>query len=214
MESRVEHYLSEFSSLEQRLPGRQLPWLRSLRSRALDRFAELGFPTPRQEDWKYTRVTSIEKRAFKTSTTAGIGLTPEDLAPYDILGLEPRRLVFVNGVFSPPLSKGPPLQEGVTLTSLAKALTDMPSALEPHLTRYADMSASGFSALNYAKAVKYPDAEKYTWEWLHLRAASLGGDNKLRNLVAGTYDANTYMIPLERQIAQYYIDKQKANQKN
>ncbi|NEP00810.1 MAG: DUF4157 domain-containing protein [Symploca sp. SIO2E9] len=39
------------------------------------------------------------------------------------------------------------------------------------------------------------------FEWLHLIGSSLGGPNLLGNLVAGSYDANTEMIPLEHRIA-------------
>ena len=38
------------------------------------------------------------------------------------------------------------------------------------------------------------------WEWLHIRAASLGGVTDGRNLVLGTRDANTLMMPFEANI--------------
>ena len=59
----------------------------------------------------------------------------------------------------------------------------------------------GDSARNYAASV-YGEhwANARSWEWLHIRAHSLGGDNAVGNLVAGTFDANTKMIPYERQI--------------
>ncbi|GAB4198821.1 MAG: hypothetical protein OHK0022_18550 [Roseiflexaceae bacterium] len=41
------------------------------------------------------------------------------------------------------------------------------------------------------------------WEWLHLIGSSLGGLNTVDNLVAGTYDANTKMIPLEHRVARW-----------
>ncbi len=40
-------------------------WLRDLRSRAIERFAALGFPTTRHEEWKYTDVRPIA--AFESS---------------------------------------------------------------------------------------------------------------------------------------------------
>ncbi len=41
------------------------------------------------------------------------------------------------------------------------------------------------------------------WEWLHLIGSSLGGLNTANNLVAGSYDANTKMIPLEHRVANW-----------
>lgn len=38
------------------------------------------------------------------------------------------------------------------------------------------------------------------WEWLHIRGAGLGGATNSTNLVAGTRDANTHMIPFESNI--------------
>jgi len=62
-------------------------------------------------------------------------------------------------------------------------------------------SVMGDSARNYAASVYGAEwANARTWEWLHIRAHSLGGDNAVGNLVAGTFDANTKMIPYERTI--------------
>jgi hypothetical protein len=66
-----------------------------------------------------------------------------------------------------------------------------------------DAAMSGFSALNYAKAVGVAGAEEHTWEWLHLVGSSLGGANEEGNLVAGTFDSNTIMIPIEQAIVAY-----------
>ncbi len=41
------------------------------------------------------------------------------------------------------------------------------------------------------------------YEWCHLVGSSLGGLNKVGNLVVGTYDTNTRMIPLEHRVARW-----------
>lgn len=62
-------------------------------------------------------------------------------------------------------------------------------------------SAMGGTARNYAAAVMEPEwANARNWEWLHIVGHALGGNNEVDNLVAGTYDANTQMIPHERAI--------------
>lgn len=66
-----------------------------------------------------------------------------------------------------------------------------------------DKAMGGHSALNYAIAASMPNAAQGTWEWLHLVGSAIGGDNKQGNLVAGTYDANTLMIPMEQAIVTY-----------
>lgn len=73
-------------------------------------------------------------------------------------------------------------------------------------------SIMGDSARNYAASV-YGEAWAHarTWEWLHIRAHSLGGDNAVGNLVAGTFDANTKMIPYEAGIQELSQSATPAN---
>lgn len=62
--------------------------------------------------------------------------------------------------------------------------------------------AMGGSARNYARAV-FENADwvsEKSWEWLHIVGHALGGNNEVGNLVAGTFDANTAMIPHEKAI--------------
>jgi hypothetical protein len=60
-----------------------------------------------------------------------------------------------------------------------------------------------WSARNYAIRAGVPEAEKHTWEWLHLLGAALGGPNIEGNLVAGTYDGNTQMNTVESAIGDF-----------
>lgn len=53
------------------------------------------------------------------------------------------------------------------------------------------------NARAYAVLTDTDGAETTDWEWLHIRAASLGGDTQPFNLVLGTRDANTQMMPFE-----------------
>ncbi|HYR28150.1 MAG TPA: hypothetical protein VEU30_06765 [Thermoanaerobaculia bacterium] len=62
-------------------------------------------------------------------------------------------------------------------------------------------AAMGGSARNYAAEVIDREwANARSWEWLHIVGHALGGNNEVGNLVAGTFDANTQMIPHERAI--------------
>jgi hypothetical protein len=53
------------------------------------------------------------------------------------------------------------------------------------------------NARGYAWFHQIPGWNQTRWEWLHLRGAGLGGATDGTNLVLGTYDANTQMIPYE-----------------
>lgn len=139
-------FLEDFRQVERTLPGRHAPWLRAQRVAALEAFRARGFPTLRDEDWKYTDARPIAQRRFRLG---GPRLTPDAgaLAPYTLAG---HQLVFVDGHFIPALSTVSGLPAGVEVASLAEALAQTPERLEPWLGRYAEPGRDGFAALNAA----------------------------------------------------------------
>ena len=141
------HYRDQFARLEPQLAGANLPWLRNARREAFDRFAELGFPTTRHEDWKYTNVASIEKRAFMSPVSSN-GVATAQVNALALAGAH--RLVFLNGHYDAALSCVHSLSAGVTVQNLAKALVDDTDRLEPLLAEDAGAPATGFDALNAA----------------------------------------------------------------
>ncbi|GMQ76251.1 MAG: Fe-S cluster assembly protein SufD [Gammaproteobacteria bacterium] len=146
----VDHYLAEFSALRAELPGHGLDWLQRSRKDALDAFACAGFPTPRHEDWKYTRVTPIEKRRFKFPERNGIDLRSRDLERFHIGSLECEQLVFVDGRYVDALSRRNVVESGARITTLESAMNASSQLLESHLGRYAATAGQPFSALNAA----------------------------------------------------------------
>ena len=57
-------YLDAHAHGAKDLAGHQWPWVEQTRRRALAQFAEQGFPTTRDEEWRYTNVTPIQRNAF------------------------------------------------------------------------------------------------------------------------------------------------------
>lgn len=64
--------------------------------------------------------------------------------------------------------------------------------------QYANMAKT--NATGYAWAANVPGWQSQRWEWLHIRGAGLGGHTDSSNLVVGTRDSNTHMIPFESNI--------------
>src|SRR6185295_14198619 len=115
------------------------------------RFTELGFPTMKQEEWRFTSVAPIADQRF---TLAHAPHSPLP-APSDIEGLcvgAGPRVVFVDGRHAPTLSTPVDLAGGVRAGSLAAALrTDAGGELaRAHLARLARWRESAFAALNTA----------------------------------------------------------------
>jgi Fe-S cluster assembly protein SufD len=147
--AQLDTYLDSFSAFQKTAAGRDLGWLRKLREDAFARFAEVGFPTTHDEDWRFTNVAPIARASFKLATPAAHQVTKEALAPYR-LPAAVGTLVFVDGYFAPELSEIGKLPSAVEVKNLAAAIHDDPAALEPHLGRYLDTKRDAFLALNTA----------------------------------------------------------------
>lgn len=143
-------YRLEFERLEQEDAGRRPEWISRIRTTAFDRFVELGFPTTRLEEWKYTNVAAIAKMPFRRAGQAWGTLPVESIEPFTLEKGACAQLVFVNGQYSSELSFCGKLPEGVVVSSLATVLTCDPASVEPHLARYADDRKRAFVALNTA----------------------------------------------------------------
>ena len=126
--------------------------MRELRANAIARFTERGFPTSRDEDWKYTRTAAIEKRGFSCAVVAEAAVdmaSMESLLQAESAG---QRLVFINGRYFPALSRLDDLPDGVTLAALSQVLRTTPDALKGLLGEVAVLDRHSFAALNTAFA--------------------------------------------------------------
>jgi Fe-S cluster assembly protein SufD len=106
------------------LPGSTFEWVEALRGAAIERFRKNGFPTPKVEAWKFTKLGPLERIAFRSDTgQAGPIVTKAALAPYRLTP-ECHLAVFVNGRFRPDLSALDHLPTGTAVVGLASAGED------------------------------------------------------------------------------------------
>ena len=115
----------------------------------MESFARLGFPAPGSEEWKYTSVDPIASVPFAHANGEGKAGTGGIFAPA-FVDETCARLVFVNGVYSAPLSSLSGLPAGVRVVGLRAALAANDPALEMHLGRAARFREQPFVALNTA----------------------------------------------------------------
>jgi Fe-S cluster assembly protein SufD len=142
-------YLEVFDELRNLAFGRDPVWSRNLREDAMAIFCESGFPTTRDEDWRFTNVASLAKTNFHRAVKDEVSLSAQDLEPYRLAG-SGFELVFINGHFSPQFSTIEDLIPGVTVSNLAEAIRQYPERIESHLGRYVDTRRDAFAALNTA----------------------------------------------------------------
>jgi len=144
----ADRYLVDFNRVKPTLSGAYLPWLDQAREEALTAFLDIGFPSLRDEDWKYTSVAQIENGRFVLAPTAANQAAAADVAALALPGA--RLLVFVDGRFARELSHIGALPTGVAITSLARVLEREPERLQARLGYPAVDYPSGFAALNAA----------------------------------------------------------------
>ena len=120
--------------------------LRRLRDRAAARFAELGFPTRRDEAWRFNDLRPLAAETFALADPDLVTGASQLYA----LGADTVRLVLVNGRISPELSRVGALPPGVWLASLKDTLAARPELVEPHLDQGEAGGRQPFAALNAA----------------------------------------------------------------
>ena len=127
--------------------GKTPKLFQNLRQTGWKRFHEVGLPTVKDEDWKYTNIAPLSELEFQISSQ--FELTEENqLKAY----CDPSEIniVFVNGVFSTKLSNLKNLPAGVKITSLAQAVAASDPQISTLLERHNLKNADAFVALNHA----------------------------------------------------------------
>jgi len=119
-----------------RLPGDDA--IAAQREAAFDLFARQGLPHRRVEEWKYTDLRALMREAKPLAAPPDAAAKECAKAAGALLGdVETRRLVFVDGAFVPELSDTAGLEAGLTVQSLAAALSDGDATLAAHLGKVA-----------------------------------------------------------------------------
>jgi len=145
----TEPQLEQFARFEQQT--KQPAWVFPLRKAGIVRFAELGFPTLHDEDWRFTNVAPIVKLPFRpVFESVPDGVTPEVVGRSVFGSLPASRLVFVNGHFVPELSTPSTENDPIQVRSLAHVLAADPNRLEKRLGGHIGDEANAFRALNTA----------------------------------------------------------------
>ena len=146
----VDRYLAAFKAFAGNGAGRAPSWLKEIREGAIARFAELGFPTTKQEEWRFTSVAPIVDTPFshRASRIPHPGLSEIGAL---LIGDGPR-VVLVDGRYAPELSSAAGRPAGVRVESLASAVAQGPGSelAREHLARHARWHDSPFAALNTA----------------------------------------------------------------
>ena len=124
--------------------------LRDLRTNAFARFKESGFPTTKQEEWRFTNVAPIANTRFAFLDGMLSAKEVRDISRWSIAGDAVASLVFIDGQWSEPLSKTAALPKGVRFLPLSRAAVEGATDALEQLGRITDIDGNPFCALNTA----------------------------------------------------------------
>jgi Fe-S cluster assembly protein SufD len=145
----TERFIAAFDARRSAAKASVPIWLEELRKAGMARFAESGFPTPRNEEWKYTNVEPAVSLPYGQPNGEAKNLSAPDIFSKGFVEAGAPRMIFLNGVYAPELSSvGSP--SGVRMASLAELSARDDPALAPRIGRYADFRRDAFVALNTA----------------------------------------------------------------
>jgi Fe-S cluster assembly protein SufD len=144
----VSAYEQTFAELEPRLRKQDPAWVHELRRAGLERFRALGFPSLKEEDWRFTRTRPIAELDFRPAAEAA-AVDADAVLARTFDDSRCHRIVFVNGRVAPSLSRVAK-QRGVWMGALSEALGDRGDRLRALLGRRVDLKTQRFAALNTA----------------------------------------------------------------
>lgn len=148
-----QFYIDSFKKLENSLNGESKLFIHQLRKEALNQFENSNFPTQKNEEWKYTDVTSITKQNFVPAfNSIELKTTKEEIAKYLFKDIDCYLLVFINGIYREELSSVNDIPKGVIISNLRKITTENPVFVEKFLGKLAVVE-NAFNSLNTAYSV-------------------------------------------------------------
>ena len=138
-------YQTAFRNVRESSPT--APWLELVRSSAIERFEQLGFPPVSDEEWKYTNLATLAKENFIPASGDG----EIDASRFAYPETATAHLVVVNGFLREDLSVKTGLEQ-VVAVDLFNAVNDARynKIVRKYLARNAGYHNNGLTALNTA----------------------------------------------------------------
>lgn len=176
----MELYQKKFETLQAGRGG-EPAWLAALRRKAMTDFETQGFPTLKDEAWRYTDITPSRDHVLESAPDAA---RPDPKTLEEFRRNAGRYCVFVvDGEFSAEHSS---LPGGITVLGLEDAARALPELVEPYLDRCGSAGADAFHRLNTAffrSGVFFHVPEAVTLkEPVHIVFVTSGSGVHVRNL--------------------------------
>ncbi|MBP9855046.1 MAG: Fe-S cluster assembly protein SufD [Candidatus Omnitrophica bacterium] len=141
-------FIKDFKKVaDERIQQEKIGWIKDLKKNSLNRFESIGVPTVKDEEWKYTNLSSITNQKFDVNGQAQL---KEQKSFEEYCADSPIRITFINGQFSEENSRLKDLPKGLTILPLAKAVNTHGEKIKSLLSKYSTSESTSFVALNTA----------------------------------------------------------------
>ncbi|UCD23613.1 MAG: Fe-S cluster assembly protein SufD [Gemmatimonadota bacterium] len=145
-----DEYVADYEAFS-RNGGSGVPqWFEDLRRAAISQFSATGFPTTRDERWRFTNVARLKDTKFALANGERPTLSLGEVKQHVLGAGADQCLVFLNGRYSKELSSIGGIPQGVLAGSLRDVANSGSKRVERHLAKYAKTSDSPFTALSTA----------------------------------------------------------------
>lgn len=114
-----EKLLASFMAFEEKIDTHSQ--LHQVRSSAIKNFENKGFPTKKEEAWKYTSLNAILKNDFSVFPKKENTIEFKDVKKYFLHEIDTYKVVFIDGIFSSFLSST--THDGLDVCLMSSALT-------------------------------------------------------------------------------------------
>ena len=145
----IARYIAAFEERRKSSTQANPSWLAALRTAGITAFADLGFPTTKEEAWKYTNVQRMIELPFQLAQGDASSRVSERTLSGSFVDCDAPRMVFVNGVYARQLSIGNHAMAGVQFANLSVLANDGAEWLS-QIGHVAGPRRGGFVALNTA----------------------------------------------------------------
>ncbi len=142
--------LTDFHARESLMNGEAASPFHQKKRAAISRFEELGFPTPKNEEWKYSNVKDLISESYHFNAESN--LTLADLQELNIPDQNANILYFVNGHYSEELSSIVSSSEQIIIDSLQNAYKKNPELVNRYFDELVKDDSDAFTSLNTAFA--------------------------------------------------------------
>lgn len=146
-----EKLLSSFMAFEEKVDVTSE--LHDIRTEAIRKFESKGFPTKKEEAWKYTSLNAVLKNDFTVFPKQENVISYVDVKKYFLHEIDTYKVVFIDGVFSSFLSST--THDGLDVCLMSSALTKpkYKEVIETYFNKIANTNDS-LTSLNTAFAIE------------------------------------------------------------